>query len=102
MKTINVCLFQELFKQYPSSIDDLALHSRSQCVSDLTTFFNLQYLGQYFKLLHSNLAVQTVDLVMAYTCAHARFDDLELDLDFENVCKACEMRGIYMLMLVLI
>ena len=30
----------------------------------------------------------TVDLCMAYTCyAHARFDDLELD--FENVCKAC-------------
>ena len=33
----------------------------------------------------------TVDLCMvyAYICAHARFDDLELDLDFENVCNAC-------------
>ena len=30
------------------------------------------------------------DLCMAYRpYAHARFDDHELDLDFEHVCKAC-------------
>ena len=28
-----------------------------------------------------------VDLCMTYTYAHVRFDDLDIVLDFENVCK---------------
>ena len=66
--------------------DDRDLHSRSQVCRSLDYFFNLQYLGQYLSYY-----IQTWHdgRLMHITYAHARLDDLELDLDFENVCKAC-------------
>ena len=54
-------------------------------VSNFTTF-NLQYLRQYFSYYiqtwHDGRRMHDI-------YGHARFDDLELDLDFENVCKSC-------------
>ena len=49
-------------------------------------FFNLQYLGQYL-----SYGIQTWHgrRLMHGIYAHALFDDLELDLDFENRCKTC-------------
>ena len=63
--------------------DDLDLDSRSQVRLKLDYFFNLQYLWQYLSYY-----IQTW-YDGSLTHGVARFDDIELDLDFENVCKAC-------------
>ena len=67
---------------YHCQSNDLDLHSRSQ----MHQFFNLQYIGQYLSYY-----IQTWHgrRLMHDMYAQAHFDYLELDLDFENVCKAC-------------
>ena len=70
-----------IFDNYQS--DDLDLRSRSQvCQTGLLSI--LHYLGQYL-----SYCIQTWhDSRLRHGIyAHARFDDLELDVDFENICK---------------
>ena len=68
--------------------DNLDLHSRPQVRLKRDYFFNLHYLGPYYILSYF---IQTWHdgRLMHYQYAHARFDGLERDLEFENVCKAC-------------
>ena len=66
--------------------DDLDFHSRPHSASQTLPLFNLQYLGQY--LIYYTQTWHD-GRIMHGIYAHARFDDLELDIDFENVCRTC-------------
>ena len=90
MKIINVRLFLKLFitfavkivreKAYTivSQSDDLALHSRSQLRHNLDKCLTCTIIGQY---LSCGIQTWHADRLMHDISAHARFDDLDLDLD---------------------
>ena len=67
--------------------DDLDLHSRSHVHLKLDDFLACNILDNILAIIKTWHGGWLIYIHVYY--AHVRFDDLELDLDFENVCKAC-------------
>ena len=54
-------------------------------------FFNLQYLGQYLSCYIQTWHDGRLMHAMAHLLMLSRVDDLELDLDFETICKGLSL-----------